>query len=849
VKRETGESLDGGSMTVYTVIRRRSSVSLFTFVSTKRRKAMIKNYIKIAFRNLRKQKLYSLINILGLSVGLAFCVLVLLFIHDELTYDRFHENRDSIYRLYRQPMLNDGPIDKDLYMPIPTGPAMKADFPQVEEFVRFTPFGSNVVRHDGQLFEQRGFSFADPSVFQIFSFPLLYGDAGSALNSPNSVVLSKEAAVKYFGSVNPVGRQLSIRLDGQFHEFEVTGVLKPIPQNSTIQLDVLLPHQKLMQVFDAYSRVENRWDATRLITYVKLHEGADVEQIREQLPEFMNAHLGDMFDEMRAEGTLKTEGPPIIYQLQPLSDVHLDPTVPGGFTEPGNPTYSYILGGIALAVLAIACINFMLLAIGRSARRAREVGLRKVVGAQRLQLMVQFWGEAMLLTLFAFLLGIGLAETALPVFNELADKTLSLASAAQSVAIPAILTGLFLITALAAGSYPALVLSGFKPIESLKEKLSLGGSNRFAKGLIVVQFSLSIFLVVATLVMADQLQYIQNKNLGFKGEQLVVVPTSGLDGERVVDLYRDALGNETDIMDISGANVSFATGLWRRGFRYNGELRQVAVFRVDHNYIKTLKMNILEGRDFNPQLASDSTKSIIVNEAFVEQMGLGANPVGQAFPIDWGWMTNPEIIEVDENFNYQSLENEVAPVMMYMNPDDPILNMMVRIRPENMSASVEKLRTTWTTITNEVPFSYSFLDEDMDRLYRSEQRWNKIIAYGSFFAIFIACLGLFGLAGLTAIKRQKEIGIRKVMGATVSRIVLLLTKDFALLVIISIAVAVPAAWFIMQEWLQNFAYRTEIGIGIFLVSCGSALLIALATVSWQALKAALINPVKSLRSE
>ncbi len=810
---------------------------------------MLKNYIKIAFRNLRKQKLYSLINILGLSVGLAFCVLVLVFINDELTYDRFHDNNDRIYRLYRQPMVADGPIDKDLYMPIPTGPAMKADFPQVEEFVRLTPFGSNVIRHEGQLFEQGGFAFSDPSVFEVFSFPLLFGDAGTALDNPDAVVLSKEAAVKYFGSVNAVGETLSIRLDGEFYEFEVSGVLKAIPQNSTIRFDILLPHQKLLQVFEAYARVENRWDATRLITYVMLREGADVTAVREQLPEFMTAHLGDIFDEMRAEGTLTTEGPPIIYQLQPLPEVHMDPTVPGGFTEPSNPTYSYILGGIALAVLVIACINFMLLAIGRSARRAKEVGLRKVVGANRLQLMVQFWGEALLLTLFAFLLGIGLAEATLPVFNELADKSLGLASATESLAIPAILTGLFLVTALAAGSYPALVVSGFKPIESLKEKLNLGGSNRFAKGLIVVQFALSVFLVVATLVMADQLQYIQNKNLGFKGEQLVVVPTSGLDGERVVSLYRDALGSETDIIDISGANVSFATGLWRRGFRYNGDLRQVAVFRVDHNYIETLQMNILEGRDFNPELASDSTNSIIVNEAFVEQMGLGDNAVGRTFPIDWGWMVHPEIIGVVENFNYQSLENEVAPVMMYMNPRDPILNMMVRIRPDNMSASVEKLRSTWSTITNEVPFSYSFLDEDMDRLYRSEQRWSKIVGYGSFFAIFIACLGLFGLAGIMAIKRQKEIGIRKVLGATVSRIVILLSKDFALLVGISVLIATPIAWYVMSEWLLNFAYRIDMGIGIFVAAGGTALLIALLTVSWQAGKAALRNPVNSLRSE
>ncbi|MGK7370125.1 MAG: ABC transporter permease [Candidatus Halalkalibacterium sp. M3_1C_030] len=812
-------------------------------------KTMLKNYFKIAFRNLRKQKLYSLINILGLSVGLAFCVLVLLFINDELTYDEFHENKDRIYRLYRQPLASNGPIDKDLYMPIPTGPAFKTDFPQVEEYVRFTPFGSNIIRHDGQLFEQSGFAFSDPSVFEVFSFPLLFGNSGSALDNPNSVVLSKEAAGKYFGMANPIGKQLSIRLNSQFYEFEVTGVLENISNNSTIQFDILLPHQKLMQVFEAYSRVENRWDATRLITYLMLREEDNIIQIRARLPEFMTSHMGEMFDEMRAEGTLKSDGPPIIYQLQPLPEVHLDPSVPGGFTEPGNPVYSYILGGIALAVLLIGCINFMLLSIGRAVKRAKEVGLRKVIGAQRGQLMFQFWGEAFLLTLIAFLLGFGLAEAVLPLFNDLAGKELSLIAAFESTTATGILLILFIITGMTAGSYPALILSSFKPIDSLKDKLRLGGSNRYSKALIVVQFSLSVFLIIATLIMADQLNYMQNKNLGFRGDQVVVIPANGTDGERMVQLYRDELGDETNIIDISGANVSFATGLWRRGFQFNGELHQAAVFRVDHNYIETLKMDILEGRDFNPAIASDSTKSIIVNQTFVDEMGLGEDPVSQIFPIDWGWMVNPEIIGVVKDFNYQSLENEVAPAIMYMNPRDPILNMMVRIRPENMSGTIEQLRNTWTLVTNEVPFSYSFLDEDMDQLYQSEQRWSRIIGYGSFFAIFIACLGLFGLAGITAVKRQKEIGIRKILGANVSRIVLLLTKDFALLVTISIAVAVPLAWFVMQEWLQNFAYRTDISLSIILISGGLALVVALATVSWQALRAAFMNPVKNLRSE
>jgi putative ABC transport system permease protein len=806
---------------------------------------MLKNYIKIAFRNLRKQKLYSLINILGLALGLAFCVLVLLFINDELTYDHFHEDKDRIYRLFREPVVENSPIDRELYMPIPTGPSMKADFPEVEEYVRLTPFGTNVVRHEGQLYDQEDIVFSDPQVFDVFTFPMVAGNAKAALTDPYSTVITEEVARKYFGKTNAVGEVLPIRLNGQFYDFTVTGVARSIPSNSTIQFQVLLPHQTLVNTFDAYGRVENRWDATRLITYVRLQEGANVENVRTGLPQFMQTHMGAIFDEMREQGRLKTEGPSIIYQLQPLLDIHLNPDVPGGFSAPSNPTYSYILGGIALAVLLIACINFMILAIARSAKRAKEVGMRKVAGAQRTQLMTQFWGEALLLCFVAFACGIGLAEMLLPVFNELSGKELSLMNTlSNGLMMPAVLVAIFLLTGFIAGSYPALILSGFPPIESLKEKVALGGSNNFTKSLIVVQFGLSVFLVISTLVMSDQLNFMRDKNLGFQGEQVVVIPINGLDGERTLNLYRDAMQNETGVISISGVNTAFDQGNWRRGFDYQGELKQVAVFRIDPQFIETMRMQIAAGRDFDPARASDSTKSIIVNEAFLQEFGWTENPIGRVLEVDWDGLVNPRVIGVVENFHYRSLRNQVEPAMMYTNSMDPILNLMVRIRPENMSETIDQLRATWNGITNEVPFNYRFLDDGMDQLYQSEEQWSEIVAYGSFFAIFVAGLGLFGLAGIVAVRRQKEIGIRKVLGATVSGIVALLSKDFARLVLIAIVIAAPIAYYVMQQWLQNFAYRIEIGIGVFLLAGFSALAVALATVGWQALKAAFTNPVK-----
>ncbi len=810
---------------------------------------MFRNYIKIALRNLKKQSLYSFINISGLAIGIAFCFLVLLFINDEMKYDTFHENKEDIYRLYREPLVANLPYDLDIYTPMPLGEAMLNEIPEVENFTRLAPFGSMVIRNDGQLIDQSGFAFADPGIFEIFSFPFKYGDPSSALSNPNALVIDESVAEKFFSGANPVGRFLDVRLNGEFKKMEVSGVMKNIPNNSSFRFNILLSVQTVLNNFENYARVENQWDATRSLTFVQLNPQANLKTVQAKLPSFISKYMGNIFDEMRNDGRFNSDGPPIIYNLQPLMDIHLNPDFPGAFSNPSNPLYSFILGGIGLSVLLIACFNFMILAVGRSAKRVKEVGLRKVVGAQKTQLMLQFWGEAFVLTFIAFFLGILLAEFSLPLFNQLSGKELALFDLASSVPFLIGLIMLFLGTGFIAGSYPSLILSNFTPIESLKEKLNFKGSNKFTKSLIVVQFTLTIFLLIATMIMTNQLNFLQEKNLGFSGEQVVVVPISGLDGERVIDLYRNTLGNEQDIIEITGANVSFSSGLWRRGYRYEGEVMQSAVFRVDHNYINTLEMNLVAGRDFNPSLASDSTASIIVNESFIKSHGLDLNSIGDSFPIDWGWMVNPKIIGVVQDFNYQSLSNTVEPVIIYMNPRDPILNMMVRISPDNIQGTVNKLKENWANVTSDVPFSYSFLDEDMDNLYRSEQRWSKIVSYSSMLAIIIACLGLFGLAGIVAVQRQKEIGIRKVLGATTTSITLLLSSDFAKLVLISIALASPIAWYVMSDWLQEFAYQINISIWVFISAGVSALSISLITVSFKSIKAALSNPVESLKSE
>ncbi|NBC19187.1 MAG: FtsX-like permease family protein [Bacteroidetes bacterium] len=813
------------------------------------------NYLRVALRSLRRQSLYSLINVLGLAVGLAFCILVLLFVRDELTYDETHERSDRTYRLYRDPV-DGAPVDRELSMPIPAGPAMAATFPEVEAFVRLDfPGGATTIRHEGTLFEQDDVLATDSSFFDVFTVPLIHGDPATALTDPLSVVLTAPIARKYFGTANPVGQTLSLRLSGDYVDLTVTGVTEALPPNSSIQFAMLFPYDLFVERFDYMQRVRDRWDATRSITYVLLREGADVEHLRAQMPEFMRTHLGFMYDEMRQEGLLAEGEIPAIFRLQPMRDIHLNPEVPPGLTPPSDPKYSYILGGIALAVLLIACINFTLLALGRSARRAKEVGVRKAMGALRGQLMGQFWGEALLLSAVALGLGLGLAQIALPVFNDLAGKTLTL-GAVEGLWMAAGLLGLLLVTGLVAGGYPALMLSRLQPAVTLRDRASVGRANALTRTLVTAQFALSVFLIASTLVMVQQLRHVRTTNLGFQGEQVVVIPTRGLDGDQVLDRYQALAANDPGIAQVAGSNLAIGQSLWRRGFQYEGELKQVAVFRITDNYLETLGMTVTQGRAFDPQRASDAANSILVNEAFVRDFGW-TTPVGQQLPVEWGdagdeeepSLLNPTVVGVVEDFHFQSLHNAVQPAVLYTNPMDPILNLYVRLRPEDMSATLDRLRATWATLTQDVPFEYTFLDERMDRLYQNEARWSQIVGYGALFAVLIAVLGLFGMATLTTAQRTKEIGIRKVLGASAAQIVGLLSKDFARLVVLAIVLAAPVAYLVMERWLADFAVRIDVGVGTLGLAGGLALVVALLTVGAQAFRAAQTDPAHSLRYE
>jgi len=805
---------------------------------------MLKNYLKIAWRNLLRQKLYAFINIFGLAIGLAFCALIFLYVRDEHTFDRFHEQRDQIYRVYKAIYNPDGSTDrKNVWLPIPLGPAMKADLPEVEQYVRFQQ-RQYFVKAGTEAFKE-DIVFADASIFEVFTFPLLRGDPKTALADLNNVVLSEKMARKYFGDTDPTGQRLGIRLSDRFEDFIVTGIAKETPGNSSIRFDILGPFSRVM-LLDADAA--DQWGWNSYFTFVQVKENTVMADLEEKLIAFRAKYFPNEVQELRKEGLWSGDGIPIRFHLQRLTDIHLNTQIDGGLTPPSNPSYSYILGSIALGVLLIACINFMTLAIGRSASRAREIGLRKVVGAPRTQLMRQFWGEAILLSCLALAIGIGLAELLLPVFNDLAGKTLRFDYVGNADTLLALLS-LVLGTGLVAGSYPALLLSRTQPVETLKNRLKLGGSNVLTRSLVVLQFALSVFLIVSTFVMLRQLRYLQTKDLGFDKEQVVVIPLQGLDGQRVLRLFQNELGNRSDIAGVTGINNAFAWGTWSTNFKYEGEKKVVYIYRVDSNFLNVLGMNLVAGRNFDPKRVADSMHAVIINEAMARDLGW-SDPVGQVVS---GLFENkpsrdPTVIGVVKDFNFRSLHNPVEPIVMTLGMDD-IYFILARIRPGDVSGTLSALRATWEKIAPEVPFTYNFLDDDLDRQYQSEQRWGRIVGYASFFAIVVACLGLFGLAALTVAGRTKEIGIRKVLGASVTSVTALISNDFVWLVFIGIVLAAPAAYFTMSRWLENFAYRIDISWWVFALAGGLALLVALLTVSTQAIRAALANPVEALRYE
>ena len=812
---------------------------------------MIKHYFKIALRNLSRQKALSFINVFGLSVGLACFILFLLFAVNEFSFDRFHKNASTIYRVYRWTIaMNGQQPEGDPYLPAPLGPAMKQDLPEVKNFVRIQfGWGKSFVKIDNKV-TRESVAAADPQIFSVFSFPLKYGNPETALKDLQNIVLTKDKATQLFGTDNVVGRTLEVKIDDAFVPFTVSAVAENIPANSSIRFDVLGSFEYMLTTGSG-KRSVNNWQRSSYQTYVQLQPGSGLVGDVSKLASFRHKYYPDEEKELKESG-LKWDGAtaPRSFRLQPLKAGHTDTKIWGGIVDTIDPKTIWILLSIAAGVLLIACINFTTLAIGRSARRAKEIGIRKVIGGGKKQLVAQFLSEAILLSILSAVLGLLIAKLLLPYFNRLSGRELQFSFSLYPEMIW-MLAGLTLLVGLLAGSYPALILSGFKPIEALKSKVKVSGSNFFTKALVTVQFVLSIALIISTLTILQQTRYMADKNPGFNKENIVMVDASDTKTKEIYPLFRQAILARNDIAGVAGSELGLGEdqGWSRTGFEYNGEHKEVFEYFIDKDYIPLMAMKIIAGRNFDSKIAADTVTSIIVNEAMVKDMGWTIeNAVGQPLK---GYMETktPVVIGVVKNFNYRPFKEKVMPQMFQQFNDYAPYKFFVRIKPGNPARALDAMQKAWGSLVADLPFNYNFLDESLDNFYKAERKWSNIIGWAGGISIFLACLGLFGLAALAALNRTKEIGIRKVLGASVRSIVGLLSKDFLKLVTIALLIASPLAWYFMHRWLQDFAYRISIGWWIFIAAGSLALIMAFITIASQAAKAGIANPVKSLRSE
>lgn len=797
---------------------------------------MFRNYLKTALRNLSRNKVYSSINIIGLSLGLACAMLIVLYSKDELSFDRFHAKSDRIYEIAARSINPDGSTwFQGTSTGIFQGPRFAANIPEIESFVRIQRGFSDFRR--GADITSREILAVDNNFFSVFSFPLKSGNAATALSDPQSVVISEKVAKEYFGNEEALGKVIEIKNGQKFEPHIVSAVAKATPENSSILFDILLPYRP------AEEEMTNNmnWLNFHLNTFIVLSKKASAAAVERKMNEVFNREAAQTIKDLEKQMGNKASTE---HLLVPLTGIHLNTefVAQDALKNGSKPIYSYILSGVALFILLIACINFINLTIARSLKRAKEIGIRKVVGGERRQLIMQFLGESFLICSFAFLLSIALVQLALPAFNELANKSLSLAFLIDAKLV-AIYTGLFFVTALLAGFYPALVLSGFNPVKTLYSRFNLPGKNYLQKSLVVLQFSLATLLILATFTIYAQFNYLTNKDLGYDDKNLVLVETGNM-------RYNDArLFKEMLLSDpnIEGVALKNRGRMGTRG-RINNDARiGFDNELIDANFLPLHHIPIVQGRNFSPNLTSDSSQSVLVNETFVRTAGW-KDPIGQFVDI----FSNGEkyrVVGVVKDYHYRSLSEEIGPQLFAMNSSNRYGLAFIRIKPNSESASLEHIAASFKKLFPLNPFVYKFKDVENRRAYESEAKWKQMMLFGAILTIFISCIGLFGLSVLAAEKRTKEIGIRKVLGASPSGLVAALSKDFLKLVIIALLIAIPTAWYFANDWLQNYPYRTTLSWQLFALAGLLVVLIALVTVSFQSVKAARSNPVRSLRSE
>ena len=811
---------------------------------------MLRNYLKIAWRNLTRNRAFTAINITGLAIGMATCLLIGLFVLDELSYDRYNEKADRIVRVVFRGVMNGEKMREASVMP-PVAQTLRTDYPEVLEATRLRRRGTVRVTYQNNTFQEETLAYVDANFMQVFTIPLLNGqNAKTALMQPNAVVITSTVAKKYFGAENPIGKLLTVKDSPT--PYTITGVIDPLPANAHFHFDLFASMASLPEA------KETSWLQSNFHTYLVLPPGYDYKRLEAKLPQVVEQYMAPQLEKMAGVSLaeFRKKGNNIGLFLQPLTSIHLHSDLkPESELEPGGDIrYVYIFGAIALFMLLLACINFMNLSTASATKRAKEVGIRKVMGSEKGALMSQFLTESTLLTAVSLGLAIGLVWLTLPFLNNLSGKSLILNFVKMPWLLPGLL-GFGLVVGVLAGSYPAFFLSSFKPISVLKGSVSaaLGRSSiGLRSSLVVFQFFISFLLLVGTTVVYRQLQYIQNARLGYDKEQVLVVEGTGVLGKNE-DVFRRQLLQDSRVANAS-VSSHLPTGPTNNGLfsvfpdGQNDRLGRFVLYGIDYDYLPTMGMKLVAGRNFSPTFGTDSS-AVLINETAAQTYGWGKNAVGHTIssPNSEGTLSTFRVIGVVQDFHFRSLHERISPLAMTLRYNAG--SVVVKAKTSDMAGLLAFVKNQWAAFKSEEPFRYSFLDQSYQASYEAERKTGQILGIFAGLTIFVACLGLFGLATFTAEQRTKEIGVRKVLGASVGSIVALLSKDFLKLVLIAIVIASPIAWYAMNRWLQDFAYKIDIEWWVFALAGLLAVGIALLTVSFQSVKAALMNPVKSLRSE
>jgi putative ABC transport system permease protein len=765
----------------------------------------------------------------------------MLFVRSEFSYDRFHSKANRIYRMWQDEKFQ-GQEFKNTVTPIPMGPAIQASFPEVQSMCRVFLFNT-LIKVNNNSFNEN-ITMADPTIFTVFDFKLRQGNPTNPFPTSNAVIITPKISKKYFGEGSAIGKTFEMQLGDNKQLFTVAGIAEQAPEESSIKYDILLPFANAKLIFR--ERALHSWFNVFNETYVLLGNGVQLADLERKFQPMLKQQLGQDY------GTEEFN-----MYLQPLTAIHLDTSLPAGIQPISNPKYSYILATIGILILLVACINFITLSVGRSTTRALEVGVRKAMGAGRKQLIRQFWGEALLVTMISVIIGMLAAFALLGPFNQLINRHLVFH---VDLFFSTFCVLLVAIVALIAGIYPAIILSGFNPIEVLKGKLKMKDAGLFRKGLIVGQFVASIVMIICTLVIRNQMNYLQHKDLGYKKDQVIIVPTNKrrIEGYPLAQLYKTELSKYPEVSSACVSMYSFSETPWVN-FGYSDDKKNYHTFQyneIDASFIQTMQIPVLKGRSFAPENTADTNNSILVNETLVKEYGI-KDPVGKRFG-----KYSQQIVGVTKDFNYQSLHTKISPLVLSLKYDtiarqssdvnfsnSPQPRVSVRMKGGDIQDNINILKKAWQAVAPNQDFEYHFLDEGLASAYAEEQKSATVVKIASGLSIFIACMGLFGLATLTVTRRTKEIGIRKVLGANALQLVRLLSKDFLLLIVVASLIAFPIGWWAMQKWLSDFAYRTTIGWWVFALAAVASVMIALLTISTQSIKAAMMNPVKSLRTE